>query len=230
MSTRLVIDDQNELIEVDAKKLPSVNGPTRWIATIVSYLFHPVFIPVYVMLYLLYIHPFMFLGDSVGEKRRTLAQAVINYTIFPIVTVLLVRATGFITSLQLPTQKDRMIPLMATMIWYFWIWNVWRNLPTTPQPLIVFSLAAFIGTIVGWLMNIYFKVSLHAISVGVLVAFMFYLAFSDMINSGIYISVALVIAGLVCTARMLVSSHRPAEIYFGFAGGILSTLLATLFG
>ena len=136
----------------------------------------------------------MFAGDTVIEKRNVLAQAIVNYTVFPIVTLLLIRAAGFISSLHLPTQKERMIPIMATMIWYFWIWNVWRNLPDTPHPLVVFSLAVFIGIIVAWMMNIYFKVSLHAISVGVMTAFMFYLGFSGNLQSVSFIAIALAIA------------------------------------
>ena len=31
-------------------------------ATLLSYLFHPVFVPVYFMLFLLYVHPIQFLG------------------------------------------------------------------------------------------------------------------------------------------------------------------------
>ena len=201
-------------------------------ANIISYAFHPVFIPVYVMVFLVFVHPYIFAGIAYRDKVMTIAQGVLMYTFFPVITVLLLKGLGFITSLHLRTQRERMIPLLATMTWSFWMWNVWKNLPGSPNELVVFSLSAFIATIMAWLMNIYFKVSLHAISVGTLVAFIFYLAFSGVGTDsiGVYISIAMLLAGLVCTARLMVSNHSAPEIYVGFIGGILSLLIASLVG
>ena len=98
MSTRLVVDSSNELKELNQSNNSGKVDISKWPAMVISYLFHPVFIPIYIILYLLYIHPFMFAGDTVIEKRNVLAQAIVNYTVFPIVTLLLIRAAGFISS------------------------------------------------------------------------------------------------------------------------------------
>ena len=45
-------------------------------------------------------------------------------------------------------------------------------------------------------------------------------------NSPIYISIALLIAGTVCTARFIVSDHTQKEVYYGFFAGVASQLLA----
>ncbi len=198
-------------------------------ANIISYVFHPVFVPVYVMLFLLYVHPYIFAGISARDKMLTLLQSILMYTFFPLVTVLLLKGLGFIPSLLLRTQRERIIPLLATMTWSFWIWNVWRNLHGSPREIVLFSLAAFIASILAWLMNIYMKVSLHAIAMGVLSAFFLNLAFSSSISFGFYVSVALLVTGLVCTARLLVSDHSQAEVYSGLAGGVLALLVAQFF-
>jgi hypothetical protein len=70
------------------------------------------------------------------------------------------------------------------------------------------------------------KVSMHAISMGILVVFMGLLAFTQAGNYTIYMSLALLIAGIVCTARFIVSDHTPAEIYMGLFVGCISQLLA----
>ncbi len=229
MSTRLVVDDRNGLKEIimgdKDRQLPAI----RIAANIVSYIFHPVFVPVYVMLFLLYEHPYIFAGISPRDKMLTLLQSILMYTFFPLVTVLLLKGLGFIPSLLLRTQRERIIPLLATMTWSFWIWNVWRNLYGSPKEIVLFSLAVFLASIIAWLMNIYMKVSLHAIAMGVLAAYFLHLAFSASISFGVYISVALLIAGMVCTARLLVSDHSNTEIYSGLAGGVLSLLIAGLF-
>jgi hypothetical protein len=74
------------------------------------------------------------------------------------------------------------------------------------------------------------KISLHAISAGVMLAFIFLLAFSEPISYGVYITVALLITGLVCTSRFIVSDHLPKEVYGGLMLGIISMLIAWTLG
>jgi hypothetical protein len=65
---------------------------------------------------------------------------------------------------------------------------------------------------------------------GVMLTFILLLAFSQHLNFGIYISVALLVTGVVCTSRFIVSDHYPKEIYGGLFVGGLSMLVASLFG
>lgn len=155
-------------------------------------------------------------------------MSFLMYTFFPLVTVLLLRALKFIGSVQLHTQKDRVIPLVACGIWYFWIWNVWRNLPDYPAEAVTFTLAVWVSAFLSLMMNIIMKVSLHCVAMGVMLAFITLLAFSQSLNFGIYLSVALFMAGAVSTARFIVSDHTPKEVYGGLATGILSLIIANI--
>jgi hypothetical protein len=65
---------------------------------------------------------------------------------------------------------------------------------------------------------------------GIAVAFLFILAFTQALNFGLYLSVGLLAAGLVCTARFIVSDHTAAEIYGGLALGAVSMIAAQIFG
>jgi hypothetical protein len=152
-------------------------------------------------------------------------QAFVMFTFFPLVTVLLLKALNFIDTIYLHTQKDRIIPFVACGIWYFWIWYVWRNLPDYPQAAIQFAMAIFIASSIGLIVNIYMKVSLHAISMGVLLTFFLLMAFKQDLHFGLYLSVAIVITGLVCTARLLISDHTQKEVYVGLLTGIISMLV-----
>ncbi|MBI5373405.1 MAG: hypothetical protein HZA79_15385 [Sphingobacteriales bacterium] len=203
--------------------------PLRLAARFISYIFHPVFLPLYVMAFLVFEHPYLFTGFGPREKVLVLLQAVAMYLFFPLVTVLLLKALGFIESVQLKKQKDRIIPLIACMIWYFWIWNVWRNLPEYPGEAVRFALAIWISSWAALMANVKIKISLHAISVGIAATFILLMAFTQALNFGIYIAVSLFITGLVCTARFLVSDHTQAEIYGGLALGAVSMIVASFF-
>jgi hypothetical protein len=230
MSTRLVVDTHNELQELPEPVFPPQPAALRVPAMILSWIFHPVFVPVYLVLFMTNVHPYLFAGFTGWDKSKVVIQAFVMFTFFPIVTVLLLKALRFIGSLYIRTQRDRIIPLIACMIWYFWIWYVWRNLPDYPKESVHLTLAIFIASALGLMANIYMKVSLHAISMGVMLAFIMILSLDSSLQFGIYISAALLITGLVCTARFIVSDHTQREVYGGLFLGILSQLVAFWLG
>jgi hypothetical protein len=228
MNSGLAVDDNNELKELRAQRTPQPLV-LRLVAKLISIIFHPVFVPVYLVLFLVYIHPYVFAGFSNWDRSKVIIQAIMMFTFFPIVTVSLLKGLKFIQSFQLTTQKDRIIPLVACMIWYFWIWYVWKNIPDYPKEGVMLGLAIFLGSIAALMANIYMKVSLHAISMGVAITFMINLALNFPGNMGIFVCIVILATGLVSTARFIASDHTPGEIYGGLFLGILSQLIASVF-
>ncbi len=226
MSIRLVVDKRAGLKESREESLLPASPVLRGISHFISYVFHPVFVPVYIVLFMVYVHPYLFAGFSAFDRSRTVIMSVVMYTLFPVVTVLLLKGLKFIETLYLVTQKDRIIPLVACGVWYFWIWYVWRNFPEYPKPAVQLALAIWISASLGLLANIVMKISLHAISMGIMLSFIMLLGFAQSLNFGIYISVAIFITGLVCTSRFILTDHTPKEIYGGLALGIMSMLIA----
>ena len=225
MPTRLVIDSRSQLQEAREVGFQPQNPVLRGVAKVVSYVFHPLFIPVYVAWFLLTVQPFFF-DPAPGRKFFVMVQFFVGYSFFPLVTILMAKALGFLDSIYLRTQKERIIPYIACNIYYFWVCYVLRNQPEFSREVVQFTMAIFIASSLGLLANIYMKVSMHAMSMGVLVAFIGLLSMTQVANYTLYLPLALLIAGLVCTSRMIVSDHTQAEIYLGLLIGGLSQLLA----
>jgi hypothetical protein len=231
---RLVVDETSELHEY--REIQPQPGVLKLLARIFSWVFHPVFLPVYLVMFLAYEHPYLFAGYNSWQKTRVVMMAALMFTFFPVVTILLLKGLKFIDSIYLRTQRDRVIPFIATMIWYFWIWYVWKNMSNVPdavelpRPAVKFALACFISTILGLMLNIKLKISLHAIACGVVATSLFLLAFSEGFYFGTYLATAVLVTGLVCTSRFIVSDHTAAEIYLGLLTGVLSMLLASWLG
>ncbi len=226
MSSRLVVEKREGIKVVKSEGLWPQPAPVRWAAHFFSYLFHPVVVPVLIVWFMLYRHPYFFAGFSPTDKLKVLIQAFVMFTFFPVVTVLLLKALKFISNFHLQTQKDRIIPLVGCGIWYFWIWYVWRNLPDYPVEAVQLALAIWISASLSLLVNIVHKVSLHCIATGVLCCFFFLLALTQSLPMGTYLSVALLLTGIVASSRLIVSDHSPSEIYTGLATGIISMLIA----
>jgi hypothetical protein len=230
------MDNQNQLQKVREPAFPHQPAGIRVVAKIISYIFHPVFVPVMVVWFLAYVHPNLYAGFNPWLKdTAVMGAAFVAFTIFPVVTILLLKGLKFIDSIYLHTQKERVIPFIACMIWYFWISYVWFSFGKTksavdmPHEAVQFAMATFTSTIIGLMVNIKMKVSLHTISMGIVVTFITLLAFAQDLNFGVYLSVALLVAGMVCTARLIVSDHTAQEVYGGLVVGVVSMLAAVQF-
>jgi hypothetical protein len=202
------------------------SSPLRWFAHIVSVVFHPLFVPVYVTLFVLYLHPLLFAGYTDLMKVRLTATVFVNLTLLPAVTVFLCWRLKFISSVYMETQKERIIPLAAAMIFYFWCWFVLKNNGGIPEAFRQFLLGCFIIIIGAWLANIAFKISLHALAMGGMFCYMLLLMFNLEGGSAQYFAFSTAIAGLVCSSRLIGSSHKPYEVYIGFITGVIGQLLA----
>ncbi|HVK48741.1 MAG TPA: hypothetical protein VM488_12865, partial [Pseudobacter sp.] len=62
--------------------------------------------------------------------------------------------------------------------------------------------------------------------VGGLVTFFLLFTFGQTEETALYLALALLIAGLVCTARFIVSDHTSKEIYAGLIVGALCQIIA----
>ena len=83
----------------------------------------------------------------------------------------------------------------------------------------------FISSSAALIANIYFKISMHAIGMGGLVGIAFVIMQQNTMLMTWPLSAALLIAGLVCTSRLLISDHTQKEIYAGLLVGFICQLV-----
>jgi hypothetical protein len=164
----------------------------------------------------------------VNQKLIKLISLFVITAAFPAITVFLLWRLEFADSIFLRTQKERIIPYVASIIYFFWAWYVSRNQPTNPPTLVFFLLGLFLSASIALMANNYFKISMHALGVGGGVAFMILLGISGAASIGLPISIATIIAGVVCTARFIVSDHFPGDVYSGLFLGIFCQVVAYL--
>jgi hypothetical protein len=198
----------------------------RALGKLFSYLFHPLFIPVYVSAYIIFVHPYTF---AVFEHKQKLMRLLSIFTItafFPAVTVFFLWRLDFAKSIYLKTQKERIIPYVASIIYFFWAFYISKNLKGTPEIMTVFFLGIFLATSAALLTNNYFKISMHSLAVGGAATYMIILGMVTGEAIGLLIAIAVLVTGIVCTSRFLVSDHKPFEIYVGLTVGAIAQLLA----
>ena len=195
--------------------------PLKLAARLVSYIFHPLFIPVYISAYLIYKYPYSFAALQPEQKLLRFLSLSIITCFFPAVTVFLLWRLKFAESIMLRTQKERIIPYVACIIYYWWAFYVSRTLPGSPAILTYFLLGLFLSVSVALMANNYFKISMHGLGVGGAVAYFMLLANVSAEHIGPVLALVTVLGGMVCTARLIISDHHPIEVYTGvFVGAI----------
>jgi hypothetical protein len=203
-----------------------MTGITRFCANVFSYLFHPLFISTYVMAFLIFAHPIAFSGfDHLTRVFRIITIISCN-VFFPLFSVFLMwRLQLFVTSIYLRSEKERIVPYIIAMIFYWWTWILYKNLPDTPAIAIHFLAGSFLALVGAFLCNIYFKISIHTTALGNALMFFFLFTFTDSYASGLYLSIVVGITGLVATSRLLVGSHSNFEVWAGLFIGMLAQLI-----
>lgn len=204
-------------------------GVLKILAKVLSYVFHPLFIPTYVYYFVTQVFPYEFSGMMSSDTLFRTLVIFINTAFFPAVAVFLLWRLKFIDSIFLRTARERIAPYTIVMVFYWWLWYLSKNFTDQPYSLRVFFLGIFLATPVALIINNFIKISMHAIGVAGAATFITLLAFSSSLHLGVHISIAWLLAGLVCTARFLVSDHTNKEVYSGILLGIFTQLLAYYF-
>lgn len=198
-------------------------------AKVISYVFHPLFIPTYVFLFLIYQVPFEFAGITEYQLQLRLFSIFWLTAFFPAFAVFLLWRLKFSDSIFLRTQKERIVPYIITMFFYWWMYFLSRNFTDQPAVLKFFYMGIFMATVAGLILNNYFKISLHGMAVGGALAAIILFAMYYRLPLGLYMSVAALLTGIVCTSRFLVSDHTGREIYTGLFVGISCQCIAYYF-
>lgn len=201
------------------------------LAEIISHVFHPVFFPILMALALYKLDPASFMTISPKQLGLWFISIAVTAVLFPLFSIALMKPLGFIGSFRMETARERTIPLMATMIFYFWVTHVFSNMPGTavPLPLRVLLLGNFWGIIVVFVINIFTKISMHTSVAGGMIGIVIVLMKTSSADMTLPLIIAIAVAGVIGTARMIVGAHQRGDVWLGYIIGILVQYCAYLY-
>ena len=208
---------------------PHSSAAVRGLAHLFSILFHPLLISSYTIAFLIYIHPAAFEGVDMRTANLRMLSVLLFSVFFPGLSLFLAWRLKLVKNLILDTRNDRLVGFIVTMFFYFWTSYVFRNLSDTPAVAAHFLLGTFLTVCAAWMCTIFYKVSLHAVAMGGLVSFSILFSRSDPFTSGLYIAIPVLIAGLVCSSRLILGAHNRFEMISGFVIGFFVQALGWLF-
>lgn len=201
----------------------------RAFSQILSYLFHPILLPFYAVMYCMVANPYRF-GGLESLKGQMLLLYVLGYTILiPVVILFFMRKMNFFSSIHMKDRAERLLPYMMMIFFFFFAYLAIGKTdydPTFSEILLGASLIVMAAYIINVL---FFKISAHALGVGALVAIVMYSMSFSIYQVAPFLAIAILIAGLVGTARLQLDAHEPRDIYWGYLLGYFIQLFVFMF-
>lgn len=191
-----------------------------------SYLFHPIFIPVYAALF------YFFLNDSyftTPEKYFAIFQIVIITILLPILFFFLLRISGQVDSIMISEISQRKIPLVIQC--FLTILLVRKSITLDHYPEFhFFFLGGLLSTVLALvLLFLRTKASLHMIAISAFTVFVIGLSIHNQTRNINVIAFLVLMNGFVASSRLEMKAHTPKELMIGFLLGVIPQLLLLRF-
>lgn len=200
------------------------NKAQTFIAKYISFIFHPLLIPTYTILILFNLQYF-FLFIIPLRAKMYLLTIVIGFTfIIPAFVNFLLLKLSVIKTYQLEIKNERAIPMLITAIFYYMTYYLFKTL-NLPPLIYNFLLMSTTLIIIALLINMFWKISLHTIGMGALLGILLGIYIKLNLDTRIWLLIAILVSGMIGTARLMISSHTQAQVYTGFFVGF-----AVMFG
>lgn len=211
------------------------------LSRIFSYVFHPLFMLTYMLVLLMVVNPYAFGMRSVKDGDQVVLIIFLSSVLIPLVSVVMSYFLGWIKSFEMMTRQERIAPLLVTFVMYVSMYYYITKSNVFPWFFQVCALGVLIGLFLAFFLNNFSKISLHAVGMGGLVSMVIlmvmYFAYHQVELTlpwvgAIYLTkysilyASILIAGIVCSARLLLGAHRIQDIYGGFIVGFFSQLVA----
>lgn len=186
-----------------------------------SYVFHPIFIPVYAALFYFFSNTTYYTNL---EKLFIIFQIVIITILLPVLFFFVLRSLGQINSMMVADISQRKIPLVIQCFLTILLIRKSITLENFPE-FHFFFLGGLMSTIIALvLLFIKTKASLHMVAISALTVFVIGLSIHNQIFNGYWIAFLVLMNGFVASSRLEMKAHTPRELIIGFIWGIIPQL------
>ena len=187
------------------------------IAKVVSFLLHPLWMPLITLLLLYILDPYLGLNSS---AFRLLVVLLLICIIAPGMSLLVMVKTKMVSDIEVSNKKERYIPFALVISYYIMAYLFLKfNKVSLPNAVYAMLFGLIISLVIAVLVNMITKVSIHLMAMGGVLGTL--LAFSQihLIGIGMAMSIWLLLSSILAWSRIHQGLHTNVQTYFGFALG-----------
>ncbi len=193
------------------------------IARIISFIFHPLLMPIYAFSILFNMQTFFASILTLEGKMMILIFIFVSTFVLPATLTYVLLRKKLISSMYLEKREERSVPFLFTIIFYYGAWFMLKN-ADIPTIYLLILLASTLIIILAFFINFKFKISMHTLAIGALTGIISGISYHFGINMLGVIFILIVISGLVGYSRLTLNAHRSVEVYSGYLLGFCSML------
>ena len=206
----------------------------RFVANLLSTLTHPLLSATYILLILLSVNPYLFGVNTLAERGPLIALVFGSSVVIPGLVVLMMVGLEMLPSIQMPQKEQRTIPLIAVGMLYLGLFAFCRKAPEVPVAYTALVLGCVVGLFSAFFVNLFSKISLHAVGMGgisaavlVIMELFSYDSFQMPLPGDQQLQASLttvlltviLLAGLVGSARLWLKAHDLLDVIGGYVVG-----------
>ena len=196
------------------------------IAKILSYLLHPLLIPVYTLMIIFNLDFYTAVLLTSSAKTSLLIMMLISTVVLPVISIVILKRTGFISSLHIDLRKERTLPYILTAGFYYISFQS-LNALSLPSLISLLLLGALITVLLTLVVNLFWKISAHMTGAGGLSGLFAGLSVIYGIDL-LYLIISLVfVSGCIAWSRLKLNTHNPLQVIAGYllGAGVMFALL-----
>lgn len=189
-------------------------------ARFISFVFHPVFVPVYMILLVYGSDPYLQYLIPISRMKPILLLLLVNTIIMPLLTFFYLKKKGVFTSLFLEEKNERKIGILILFVFHLVTYVLWRKIDL-PGTFISLFLGILLSLMTVFLVSNYFKISLHSLAFGGIVGAIVGLYRAHGFIDYSILAIAIMGLGMISSARLILKAHRPVEVNWGALCGFV---------
>lgn len=199
----------------------------RKFANIFSIAFHPMMLPIYAMIYLLYFNP-LWGQMPTGYKTFVMLYVGVGTSILPLVALAVMVMLGIVGDPEMPNKSERVLPLVVSTIIVGITWCFTNYHAELPMPMLRLTEGMFWMLVLASVVTPVWKISLHGMGVGAYLVFVTLVGLASWSDFSGAATIAFGIAGIVGWARLYLGSHTPLQLLWGQLAGMAAMAIAML--
>lgn len=188
------------------------------VSRITSIVFHPLLIPTWGFL-LLSVSGFYFAILPWSVKRILLLIVFLFTFLLPALSIWLLSLSQR-SDLNMEKSTDRILPLLMSSLFYYTGYQILERMPLFPI-FNLFLIASILVQIALVILSLWWKISAHSAAMGGLIGGFIAISFRVQQHSLPLLALLILVAGMVGSARLILSKHTSWEVYTGFTLGFL---------
>ncbi len=202
----------------------------RKLSIAISVLMHPLLMPTLLFALLFYYAPVITHPINLKTANYLLLAVFITTFLLPMISITALRFSDFmtkdkLTALSIPHRQDRILPFFFTSLFYIITTFMFFTKFRVNQVMVIVLAAATLIIILVSAITFFIKVSAHSASVGALIGFLLGLGFKYPHERMVWpLLLALLLGGMVMSARLYLDTHRPIDILIGSLLGFTMSL------